>query len=171
MFKGNHWVDFWLKIVLSRSKTVCYTKSKYLLLKVYKTTKFSLFCCAPVRRNNWMKAVMSSTLVRFVQIASSNMLSTDVSQHDMSWLNADDCWNIGLHCCCLWCIPWHVWYLGRSAFLSRAAKYRCTYYPNYNMCDITEKPDIGQIWPKNYAVQLICPKLEGNSGPGLTNLC
>ena len=43
-------------------------------------------------------------------------------------------------------------------------KYWCTYYPNYNMCDITEKPDIGQIWPKNYAVQLICPKLEGNSG-------
>ena len=44
-----------------------------------------------------------------------------------------------------------------------APKYWCTYYPNYNMCDITEKPDIGQIWPKNYALQLICPKLKGKS--------
>ena len=60
---------------------------------------------------------------------------------------------------------------GAVCIFDALLKYWCTYYPNYNMCDITEKPDIGQIWPKNYAVQLICPKLEGNSGPGLTNLC
>ena len=52
---SRKYVDFWLKIVLSRYQTVCYTKSKYLLLKVYRRTKFSLFCRAQVRRNNWMK--------------------------------------------------------------------------------------------------------------------